>query len=154
MDVNSLTAAQLSQLKKQFDAELEHLTSSFASLRAAQAKFRDCVKSIGVGVTSPGALERPLLVPLTTSLYVPGRLASADTVLVDVGTGFYVEKSAAEAVDFYERKIKDLEASLKDLEGVIQDKGNNLRVIEDGEWLWGGHINVAPDLLVTMKVKG
>ncbi len=34
----------------------------------------------------------PILVPLTPSLYVPGNLAATDTVLVDVGTGFYVEK--------------------------------------------------------------
>lgn len=34
----------------------------------------------------------PILVPLTPSLYVPGKLAATDTVLVDVGTGFYVEK--------------------------------------------------------------
>lgn len=30
--------------------------------------------------------------PLTTSLYVPGTLADPDNVIVDVGTGFYVEK--------------------------------------------------------------
>lgn len=35
---------------------------------------------------------QPLLVPLTTSLYVPGRLADTEKVLVDVGTGFFVEK--------------------------------------------------------------
>ena len=34
----------------------------------------------------------PILVPLTPSLYVPGKLASTDVVLVDIGTGFYVEK--------------------------------------------------------------
>lgn len=34
----------------------------------------------------------PLLVPLTPSLYVPGQLASNSTVLVDIGTGFFVEK--------------------------------------------------------------
>ena len=34
----------------------------------------------------------PILVPLTSSLYVPGKLASTDVVLVDIGTGFYVEK--------------------------------------------------------------
>lgn len=34
----------------------------------------------------------PILVPLTPSLYVPGLLGSTSTVLVDVGTGFYVEK--------------------------------------------------------------
>ena len=30
--------------------------------------------------------------PLTTSLYVPGTLADREKVIVDVGTGFYVEK--------------------------------------------------------------
>ena len=33
-----------------------------------------------------------ILVPLTSSLYVKGSLADREKVLVDVGTGFYVEK--------------------------------------------------------------
>lgn len=33
-----------------------------------------------------------MLVPLTTSLYVPGTIADTDKVIVDVGTGFFVEK--------------------------------------------------------------
>ena len=32
------------------------------------------------------------MVPLTNSLYVRGKLADPDRVIVDVGTGFYVEK--------------------------------------------------------------
>jgi prefoldin subunit 5 len=36
--------------------------------------------------------DKPILVPLTTSLYVPGTLADKENVIVDVGTGFYVEK--------------------------------------------------------------
>jgi hypothetical protein len=36
--------------------------------------------------------DKPILVPLTTSLYVPGTLADTNNVIVDVGTGFYVEK--------------------------------------------------------------
>lgn len=30
--------------------------------------------------------------PLTNSLYVKGNISSPDRVLVDIGTGFYVEK--------------------------------------------------------------
>ena len=30
--------------------------------------------------------------PLTSSLYVPGKLADAESVVVDVGTGYYVKK--------------------------------------------------------------
>ena len=33
-----------------------------------------------------------ILVPLTSSLYVKGRLTDREKVLVDVGTGYYVEK--------------------------------------------------------------
>jgi hypothetical protein len=37
-------------------------------------------------------IGKPILVPLTTSLYVPGTLADKENVIVDVGTGFYIEK--------------------------------------------------------------
>jgi prefoldin alpha subunit len=50
VDLASLSTQQLSQVKKQLDDELEHLTSSFTQLRAAQAKFRECLKSIEGGV--------------------------------------------------------------------------------------------------------
>lgn len=33
-----------------------------------------------------------MLVPLTNSLYVKGELSNTDSVLVDVGTGFLIEK--------------------------------------------------------------
>lgn len=36
--------------------------------------------------------ESEILVPLTSSLYVKGKMADREKVLVDVGTGFYVEK--------------------------------------------------------------
>lgn len=34
-----------------------------------------------------------MLVPLTASLYVPGKLDDAEKVLVDVGTGYFIEVS-------------------------------------------------------------
>ena len=35
---------------------------------------------------------KTILVPLTNSLYVPGKLADVENVIVDVGTGYYVKK--------------------------------------------------------------
>lgn len=37
-------------------------------------------------------LGKTILVPLTNSLYVPGKLADLENVIVDVGTGYYVKK--------------------------------------------------------------
>ena len=36
--------------------------------------------------------DTTLLVPLTASLYVPGKLHDPENVIVDVGTGYYVKK--------------------------------------------------------------
>ena len=150
VDLASLPIAQLNQVKTQLTQELQHLTSSFQSLKAAQAKFRDCINSARDGLKNEGSLlctytvnevmsnlsrllGNPILVPLTPSLYVPGTLASTSTVLVDVGTGFFVEKTPDAAQAFYKRKVEELGKNLEDLEKIVQQKQGNLNVVEDGE---------------------
>jgi prefoldin alpha subunit len=49
-------------------------------------------KAVSIPVNTEPLAGKPLLVPLTTSLYVPGTLADSEKVIVDVGTGYYVEK--------------------------------------------------------------
>ena len=47
-----------------------------------------------------------IMLPLTQSLYVPGRVAGGGAVLVDIGTGYYAEKSVPSAQDMIERKAR------------------------------------------------
>jgi prefoldin alpha subunit len=95
-----------------------------------------------------------ILVPLTSSLYVRGKLADREKVLVDVGTGFYVEKvcgvflqvrclrakfallqqTAPKAIEFYEEKVKGLETNCVELEKIVQTKSGQLRLFEDGKY--------------------
>jgi prefoldin alpha subunit len=65
---------------------------------------------------------------------VPGKLANVETVLVDVGTGFYVEKNRDDAKLFYDAKVKELEANLQDLDRVVAGKSDNIRMVEEGEF--------------------
>ncbi|KAL8859431.1 MAG: hypothetical protein Q9178_004109 [Gyalolechia marmorata] len=144
VNLSALPIPQLTSIKNQLTQELQHLTNSFTQLRAAQAKFRDCIKSIKDGIEKGGKVEegagKPILVPLTPSLYVPGKLASTETVLVDIGTGFYVEKTPPAARQFYASKVDDLGKNLKDLETIVQGKQGNLTVVEDGMCIvcWDG----------------
>ncbi|KAJ5152085.1 hypothetical protein N7492_010380 [Penicillium capsulatum] len=135
VNLASLSVPQLRSLQTRLTSELEHLTSSHAKLRAAQAKFRDCVRSINDGVIGSekkGTNGRDeILVPLTSSLYVKGRLADREKVLVDVGTGFYVEKTPAKAAAFYDDKVKGLDSNLQELEKIVQGKSSQLRVVEE-----------------------
>ncbi|KAF4338243.1 prolyl-tRNA synthetase [Fusarium beomiforme] len=129
-NLDTLEPQQLAQVKKQLDEELEHLTTSFAQLHAAQNKFKDCLRCVQSRSAAPEGANS-VLVPLTNSLYVRGELTNADTVLVDVGTGFLVEKKLKSAEKFYETKVEELGNNLKDLEVIIQRKQTNARTIEE-----------------------
>ncbi|KAJ5378921.1 hypothetical protein N7509_012040 [Penicillium cosmopolitanum] len=135
VNLATLSVPQLRSLQTRLTSELEHLTTSHTKLRAAQAKFRDCVRSITDGVT--GSKEKgtegreEILVPLTSSLYVKGRLTDREKVLVDVGTGFYIEKTPPKAIAFYDDKVKGLDANLQELEKIVSGKSQQLRVVEE-----------------------
>ncbi|KAF3764905.1 Prefoldin alpha subunit [Cryphonectria parasitica EP155] len=129
VSLDSLSAQQLTAVKKQLDEEVDHLTTSFAQLQAAQIKFRDCLRCVKTqGATSD---KKEVLVPLTNSLYAKGNISRPDRVLVDIGTGFFVEKDTKSAAEFYEGKIKDLSSNIADLEGIVQNKTNTLRAVEE-----------------------
>ena len=129
---------------------MQHLSGSYQNLRSAQQKFRDCIANVKAGVAESTkgwsfsivissadsepdqcSLDKPILVPLTSSLYVPGTLADTEHVIVDVGTGFYVEKSTKDADVFYNGKIEELGKNIKDLENITNGKANNLRMVEE-----------------------
>ncbi|RVX74240.1 hypothetical protein B0A52_02072 [Exophiala mesophila] len=142
IDINSLPTQQLVALQQRLSQELEHLTSSFQRLRSAQSRFRDCIRSIQDGIQGKSG-ETPLLIPLTESLYVPGTLANPSqssssssgkaqaTVLVDVGTGFYVTKTTDDAITFYTGKVAELAKNLANIEKVLAGKNENLRIVEE-----------------------
>ena len=75
--------------------------------------------------------DKPILVPLTSSLYVPGQIKDTENVIVDIGTGFYVEKTTDEATKFYNEKVEELGKNVKELENIVNSKANNLRMVEE-----------------------
>ncbi|KAI2626167.1 prefoldin [Xylaria nigripes] len=130
VNLDTLSTQQLTQVKNQLDQELEHLTTSFTQLQAAQAKFRDCLRCVQGGKSPALQENKSVLVPLTNSLYVGGTLKNTSHVIVDVGTGFYVEKEVKSAAEFYDSKVTEIGANLKELETIVQAKTNNVRVVE------------------------
>lgn len=65
--------------------------------------------------------------PLTSSLYVAGVLDPTERVLVDIGTSFFVGKSAADAKELLARKAALLKENTETLSRVISSKRGALR---------------------------
>ncbi|CCH45377.1 Prefoldin subunit 5 [Wickerhamomyces ciferrii] len=129
VDLSKLEPEQIASFRKQFEDELEHFSSSLASLNLASNKFKECV----VNIQQVGAEEsegKDILVPLSSSLYVPGKVKDNKKFLVDVGTGYYVEKNAKDATAFYEAKIKKLMEDYQQLTKIINEKQLTIQRID------------------------
>lgn len=50
---------------------------------------------------------------------------------MDVGTGYYVEKSGAEAQAFFKAKCKKLDENKGDLEKLVSDKVANMNIVKE-----------------------
>ena len=94
-------------------------------------------------------LGKTILVPLTNSLYVPGKLSDPEHVIVDVGTGYYVQKvrcttfillltplifafpnqTRAQALKHYSTKVDYIRTNLEALEDTIQKKRENMNYL-------------------------
>ncbi|KIK65184.1 hypothetical protein GYMLUDRAFT_39568 [Collybiopsis luxurians FD-317 M1] len=127
ISLSDLDLTQLGEIKKQFEEELNHLTNSFAQLKQAQAKFKACIDN--VAEIKPENSGKTILVPLTNSLYIPGKLSNPDYVLVDVGTGYFVQKTRPQATKHYQEKVTFIQANLDTLEDTIQKKRDNMNAV-------------------------
>jgi len=124
VNVSDLDVPQLIEVKRQLEEELTHLTTSFTQLKQAQAKFKACMDN--VKEIKPQNQNKTILVPLTNSLYMPGKLCDYENVIVDVGTGYYVKKPRAQAVKHYEAKVDYIKGNLDSLQDTIQKKQDNM----------------------------
>ena len=53
-----------------------------------------------------------MLLPLTSAVYVTGQLASHESILLDIGTGYYAEVTPDQGIDYCKRKVNMLRESL------------------------------------------
>ncbi|CAG9858677.1 unnamed protein product [Phyllotreta striolata] len=104
IDLTTLSIQQLSTLKQQLDQEINLFQESLASLKIAQGKFQTSGETLEKIV--PESEGQDILVPLTGSMYVPGKLHDTKNVIIDIGTRYYVEKDIEGAKDYFSRKVK------------------------------------------------
>lgn len=127
--VTELSIGQLNQLSQQLDQEMEMLQSSLSSLKVAQTKFTECNESLNKISSTVDETGSDILVPLTSSMYVTGQLTKVERVLVDVGTGYYVEMKVAAAKDYYQRKVDFLTQQMEKIQPLLQEKYQMKEVI-------------------------
>merc|ERR1712038_746335 len=129
IDISQLPLPQLQQLNQQLEQEIEFLGNSLSQLKALQGKFSESQEC--VGRLSKQEAGKQMLVPLTGSMYVQGEIAETDKVLIDIGTGYYMEKTCDGAKGYFQRKVEYLTKQMEKLQPVVQEKYKMKQAIMD-----------------------
>eukprot|EP00873_Tetraselmis_striata_P006664 jgi/Tetstr1/426928/TSEL_017141.t1 len=120
VDLTTLLPEELAGLREQFETEVQNLYQSLQTMQNIATKYSHSANAINdLKQQEPG---KSVLLPLTSSLYVSGELEDPSTVLIDVGTGYYVEKSCDEGKDFCSRKVDMLQKNIQNLLPQIRQK--------------------------------
>ncbi|CAH7682326.1 putative prefoldin subunit 5 [Phakopsora pachyrhizi] len=102
INVQDLKPDQLASVKEQLSQELVQLTNSFGQLKGAIAKFNGGIEAIR-SIRSKSN-DQTILVPLTLSFYVPGKMIDTSRVMLDVGTGYLIDQPASTAKKLLNQK--------------------------------------------------
>lgn len=127
--VTALSPQELHELRQRLQQELEALSGSAQQLARLAGAFGASQRAIQTLDATAKEGQR-LLLPLTSSVYVSGEVAAPHTVLVDVGTGYYVEMAAEEGAAYCRRKQERLRASLKEVEQGLAQRRDALGQVQ------------------------
>lgn len=131
LNLDNLSLDQLNQAKQSEESRLQLMTQRYAQLRQAAAKLN--ASKSAVSELQGG---KQVMVPLTESLYCPGTIREPNKLLVELGTGFYVEKSQRDTTDFLDRRLKLVDANSENVTKVVEvtrQNINNLNMTMQGK---------------------
>lgn len=109
--------------------ELSVFQDSLQTLKIAKTKFdgsKDALEQI-----SDDWDNKEILVPLTGSMYVKGVITNIDKFIIDIGTGYYVEKDITTSKDYFKRKVDYVQEQMDKIDTLGRQKSKVLNAVID-----------------------
>merc|ERR1712137_769733 len=87
------------------------------------------MRLLSVSNMSGKKTKKEMLVPVSQSVYLYGRMIQPEKVLVDVGTGYFIEQSPEQARDYCERRCQFVDKRIAEVAPVIDSKTKTLQTV-------------------------
>ncbi len=102
------------------------MTDTVAKLKAAQQAYD--MSSKVLGEMTPENAGKEMLVPLTNSVFVPGKVGDCKSVLVNIGTGYFVERPVTGAKTHCDERSEVLAGNIQKFAKALMEKRNSLEM--------------------------
>ena len=124
--IEKLSIEQLNYVGQQIEKDIKNYSQYYSSLRAVNNKYLDNQEYIKM---LKEFKDKEILVPMTSSLYIPGKCADVKKLTIEIGANFFVETTIEKAEKFCERKIESLKKNMDEIDKIIQEKNDQLNVV-------------------------
>lgn len=136
-NVYQLPMEQLEGLKKQLDSDIQSLGAAYDGLYMGRTRFLDNAetveqyKALTEEMKSNPETKQEMMVCMTSSLFVRGYIVPKPTVLVDVGTGYYLEQPMDQAKKYFQSRAAQIKDGLDNIERTIVVKQKQQNQVVD-----------------------
>ena len=124
--IEKLSIEQLNYVGQQIEKDIKNYSQYYSSLRAVNNKYLDNKEYIKM---LKEFKDKEILVPMTSSLYIPGKCADVKKITIEIGANFFVETTIEKAEKFCDRKIESLKKNMDEIDKIIQEKNDQLNVV-------------------------
>ena len=124
--IEKLSIEQLNYVGQQIEKEIKNYSQYYSSLRAVNNKYLDNKEYIK---QLKEYKDKEILVPMTSSLYIPGKCSDVRKLTIEIGANFFVETTVEKAEKFCDRKIENLKVNMDSIDKIIQEKNEQLNVV-------------------------
>ena len=124
--LEKLSIDQLNYVGRQIEQDISNYSSYYSSLRIAHNKFLDNKEYINDLKTYQ---DKEILVPMTSSLYIPGKCSDVKRVTVEIGANFFIETTIDKAEKFCDRKLESIKKNMDNIDELINNKNEQLNAV-------------------------
>ena len=129
VDITKVTPQQLENLGKAIQEELQQLSQSYNQLQLGVRKFQE--SSEVLNYLKEYGSDKEVMVPLTSSLYVPGVMEDTNAVLVEVGASYFIEQTNQNAQEYCQRKKEMLAGNAKKVNEILSIKKIQMQKVQN-----------------------
>lgn len=134
-NVYTLPMEQLEGLKKQLDSDIQSLGAAYDGLYMGRTRFLDNAETVEQYRQLVDSIEegekKEIMVCMTSSLFVRGYVVPKKTVIVDVGTGYYLEQPMEQAKKYFLSRATQIKDGLDNVEKTIITKQKQQNQVVD-----------------------
>ena len=88
INIDTMSLDQLNSLKQQQENRLQSLSAQYNAFKDAKDRLNIAKESLST-IPTNGEGGQEIMIPLTESLYAPGKIVSPNEILVELGAGSF-----------------------------------------------------------------